>query len=58
MLIASPTAELLFDCFDFDPVKWVSRLIEGSLDLEAAFDSYVCVVDVRDWFQTQVLHEV
>ncbi|KDR78440.1 hypothetical protein GALMADRAFT_1250256 [Galerina marginata CBS 339.88] len=54
MLKASPTAELLFDCFDFDPVKWASRLIKGNVDLDDAIYFYVSVVDLRNWFQTQV----
>ncbi|KDR78570.1 hypothetical protein GALMADRAFT_243998 [Galerina marginata CBS 339.88] len=53
MLQASPTAELLLDCFDFDPVKWASRSIEGNVELETALFSYNRVVSLRDWFQTQ-----
>ncbi|KDR78521.1 hypothetical protein GALMADRAFT_243915, partial [Galerina marginata CBS 339.88] len=53
MLKTSPTAELLFDCFDFDPVKWASTLIEGVLDLEENSYFYIRIVDLRDWFQTQ-----
>ncbi|KDR78489.1 hypothetical protein GALMADRAFT_1253309 [Galerina marginata CBS 339.88] len=54
MLRASPTAELLFDSFDFDPVEWASRLIKGTDDLETALSDYVHMIALRDWFQTQV----
>ncbi|KDR78483.1 hypothetical protein GALMADRAFT_1253195 [Galerina marginata CBS 339.88] len=40
---ASPTAELFFDCFDFDPVKLASRLIEGDVDFDDALVSYSSV---------------
>ncbi|KDR78470.1 hypothetical protein GALMADRAFT_243861 [Galerina marginata CBS 339.88] len=53
MLRASPTAELLSDCFVFDPVKWASRLLEGRSDSNIAFFFYVKMVELHDWFQTQ-----
>ncbi|KDR78568.1 hypothetical protein GALMADRAFT_1256271 [Galerina marginata CBS 339.88] len=53
MLEASPTTELLLDCFDFDPVKWASMLIQGNADLQDAFFDYTKMLDLRNWFQTQ-----
>ncbi|KDR72172.1 hypothetical protein GALMADRAFT_253009 [Galerina marginata CBS 339.88] len=52
---ASPTAELLLECFDFDPVKWASRLIKGLRNYYWWSDHviYNNVVGLCDWFQTQ-----
>ncbi|KDR78446.1 hypothetical protein GALMADRAFT_243821 [Galerina marginata CBS 339.88] len=53
MCKASLTAELLCDCFDFNPVKWVSMLTKRNVSFEVALMQYVDMVKLRDWFQAQ-----
>ncbi|KDR78558.1 hypothetical protein GALMADRAFT_243978 [Galerina marginata CBS 339.88] len=56
LLNASLTKELLLQCFDFDPVKWVSRLLEcfreDNRRVTSTFD-YTIVMELHQWFLTQ-----
>ena len=47
-----PTRELLLDCFNFDPQKWVS--VMAAKKLEQVIWEYENMLVLQNWFQAQV----